>query len=307
MGTQRNYSLVVVSLLLGLGLSACGGPSDPAPGPLSRHFDDTFLMSIPVDQRKEEIAAKQAYDVAVLEKGKAQADYNESRVQLDVAKNERDAARLDEKSAESRATAARSSADLNRIAEAEKEIKAAKSAREAADKRYEYMVAYREWLKRLMRYTEHQAFWREAQYELAQAKLAQANNIQPAGFVFDDYVRQQEDRARKHADYKSKVDEDKSRALEARSKWLAIQKETDKLIGRASQFPDPMAPKQVKGVDPELGAGGYTLGGAEEKKSDTQVQPVQDPTKKEPPPEGGSGGSEPPKDDGGGGEGTSPE
>ena len=77
---------LVGSLLLAfmaMGLAACGGPSDPAPGPLSRHFEDTFLAQVPLDQRKDEIAAKQAYDIAMLEKAKAEADYNESRVQLE--------------------------------------------------------------------------------------------------------------------------------------------------------------------------------------------------------------------------------
>jgi hypothetical protein len=279
MGTQRNRSLVVVLLFtLAAGVGAACGSSDPAPKPLSRKFDDTFLMAIPIDQRKEEIAAKQAYDVAMLEKGKAQADYNESRVQLDVAKNERDAARLDEKSAQSRAKAAKDSADLNRIKESDKETKAATSAREAADKRHEYIVAYRAWLKRMLRYTEHNAYWREAQYELAQAKLAAAHNIQPKGFVLDDYVRQEADRAKRTADYRSKTDRDKQAAMSARSKWLAIQGETDKLLGRPSQFPDPLAPEQVKGVDPGLGAGGYTLGGDSGSSYDQTTQPVQDPT-----------------------------
>jgi hypothetical protein len=278
---------LVGSLLL-VTLAACGGPSDPAPGPLSRHFEDTFLAQVPLDQRKDEIAAKQAYDIAMLEKAKAEADYNESRVQLDVAKNERDAARLDEKSAQSRAKAATQSADMTRVSESEKETKGATAAREAADKRYDYIVKYRDWLKRLMRYTAHQAYWRESQYELAQAKLAAANNISPKGFKLEHYQKQESDRAKKASDYKAKVDADKSTAMSARSKWLAIQGESDKLLGRKSEFPDPMAPQQVKGTNPDQGAGGYTLGssGQEGSGADTQ-QPVQDPTKEE---EGDAGG-----------------
>lgn len=252
-----------------------------------------FLAQLPLDQRRDEIAAKQAYDIAVLEMQKAVADYNESRVQLDVAKNERDAARLDERSAETRNKAAQSSADMNRMKEGEKEIKAARAAREAAEKRYAYLEAYRKWLKRLMRYTEHNAYWREAQYELAQAKLAQSNNIQPAGFRFDDYVKQEQDRSRKTSDAKTKAEREKSAAMGARTKWVAIQREADKLLGKTSEFPDPMNPDQVKGVDSGAGAGGYTLGNEGGQGEEKDTQPVQDPTMETPP-------DEEDQDDGGG-------
>lgn len=303
MGTPslRLVAVLVVSLAASAG---CGGASDGPPRPLGRHFDDVFLAQLPIDQRSEELAAKQAYDRAVMERQKAEADYNESRVQLDVAKNERDAARLDERSAKSRNDAAQSSADMNRMKEGEKEMKAARAAREAAEKRYDYLNAYRNWLKRLMRFTEHNAYWREAQYELAQAKLAKANNIQPKGFVFDDYSKQEGERARKTEDAKTKAEREKSTAMEARTKWLAIQKEADKLLGKASEFPDPMDPKDVRGVDSSAGAGGYTLGNEGGQGADQDPQPTQDPTmeskdepKEDKQDEGGGddgGGSNPP-------------
>lgn len=293
MGTLGIRSHAVVALSL-LGLAAsCGGPQDPPPAPLSRRFEDSFLARVPLDQRNAELAAKQEYDRAVLERDKAKADYDESRVALDVAKNERDAARLDEKSAESRAKAAKDSADMTRINESDKEVKAAKAAREAADKRYDYMVAYRNWLKRLMRWTEHNMYWKEAQYELAQAKVAQQNNIQPQGFDPDAYAKQEQDRARRTADYKTKVDRDREAAMAARTKWVAIQREADKLLGKTSEFPDPMAPTQVKGTDTGAGAGGYTLGGADGGGTTTGGQPVQDPT--QPAPENTNEGAESPE------------
>lgn len=285
---------LMLGLVVGMLSVGCGGSQDGPPGPLSRHFDDTFLAQIPLDQRKDEIAAKQAYDIASLEKAKAAADYNESRVQLDVAKNERDAARLDEKSAKTRQKAATDSADMNRVKEADKEVKAATAAKEAAEKRYDYINAYRTWLKKLMRFTEHNAFWKEAQYELAQAKLAQSNNIQPKGFVFDDYVKQEADRQRKVTDAKQKAEREKQLAMSARSKWTAIQNEADKLLGKKSEFPDPMAPNQVKGTDQSAGAGGYTIGNDSGSGADT-TQPVQDPTMN-----GGGGDDDDDDGDGGG-------
>jgi hypothetical protein len=155
-----------------------------------------------------------------------------------------------------------------------------------------------------MRYSEHNMFWKEAKYELAQAKLAQKNNIQPAGFNVDNFVKQESDRARKVTDYKRVTDGDRKNAESARSSWLALQKSADKALGKTSQFPDPMAPNEVKGVDPNLGAGGYTIGNDGGKSSgDDNVQPVQDPTKST---EGSSGGSEGGSDDGGDGGSSEP-
>lgn len=295
MGTHslRLLGVVVVSLFATAG---CGGSSDGPPRPLSRHFDDVFLAQLSLDQRTEELAAKQEYDKAVMAMQKAAADYNESRVQLDVAKNERDAARLDERSAETRNKAAQSSADMNRMKEGEKEIKAARAAREAGEKRYDYINAYRNWLKTLMRYTEHNAYWRESQYELAQAKLAQSNNIQPKGFRIEDYTKQESDRNRKTSDAKTKAEREKGTATSARTKWVAIQREADKLLGKTSEFPDPMNPDQVKGVDTSAGSGGYTIGNQGGQGSQEDPQPTQDPTMEQKDGDGddGGGGSNPP-------------
>jgi hypothetical protein len=266
MGTQRIRSLVVGGLLAA-GLAACGGPKDPPPGPLGRHFEDTFLVQIAVDQRKDEIAAKQAYDVAVLEQQKAKADLDNSRQQLDLAKNERDKANIDEKSAESNEKTAQASADMTKVAQADKDLKAAQSAKEAAQARYDYLDAYRKWLEKLERYTEHNMYWKEAQYELAQAKLAQSNNIQPKGFKLDDYATQESDRGRKTQDAKQRADSEKEAAEEARSKWLTMQKNADALLGKHSDYADPMA--NQKGVDFTVGTQVHT---------DTSVTPVQDPS-----------------------------
>jgi hypothetical protein len=271
MGTQRIRSLVVAGLVSSslFALGACGGAQDSPPRPLSRHFDDVFLAQIAVDQRRDEITAKQAYDIAVLEQQKATADYDASKNQLDLAKNERDKARIDEKSAQSNQKAAQASADMNRMKEADTQLKTAQAAKEAAEARYDYLTAYRDWLKRLMRYTEHNMYWKESQYELAQAKLAQANSIQPKGFTVDDYTRQEGDRQRKTEDAKAKADDEKKDATAARQKWVAMQKSADKMSGKSSDYADPMA--NVQGVDFELGTDVKTQDGG-------GTQGVQDPT-----------------------------
>jgi hypothetical protein len=233
----------VGAVLFGLAASGCGGPQDGPPGPLSKRFDDMYIATVPVTDKPVVIKTQNDWSVAKMEKAKADADAAEAGVLLDVAKNEREATRLDEKSAQSRKKAADQSADQNRVNAAMKEVRGAELARRAADERVKYLEAYREWLKVLVRFTDHQMYWREAQFELAKAKIARDRNIQPKGFAYDDFVRQEQDRARKSADGRTKSERARSKAFEARSRWMSLQGESDKLLGRKSAFPDPLAPK----------------------------------------------------------------
>jgi len=247
-----------VLLLALVGISwGCGGSPEGPPKPLSKHFDDMFIAAVPMAEKQNIIKTQNDWSIAKMEKAKADADWNESAVLLDVAKNEREATRLDEKSAKSRKAAADKSADQNRVNLSMKELQGTEVARRAADERVKYLEAYRGWLKVLVRYNEHQMYWREAQYELAKAKLARDKNIQPAGFAFDDYVKQEAARAKKAQDGRVKSERERSKASDARTKWLALQGQSDKILNKRSQFPDPMAPKQV-GSGFTVGAGNET-------------------------------------------------
>jgi hypothetical protein len=241
---MRVQTLALISVLAGIvSTVGCGGPQDGPPKPLSKRFDDMYIAAVPVTEKPAVIKTQNDWSVAKMEKAKADADFAEAGVLLDVAKNEREASRLDEKSAQSRKAAADQSADQNRVNAAMKEIRGAETARKAADERVKYLEAYREWLKVSQRFTEHQMYWREAQYELAKAKIARDKNIQPKGFLYEDFVKQEQDRARKSADGRTKSERARSKAFESRTRWLSLQNESDKLLGKKSQFPDPLAPK----------------------------------------------------------------
>jgi hypothetical protein len=249
-------------LCLGIALAACGGgASDGPPPPLGKHFQESFIAGLPVDKQTEVIKTQSDYNVANREKAKAEADLREQSLQLSVAKNEANAAKLDLDSANSNLKAAEASADRNRINDATREKRGAELAKNAADERVKYYTAYGNWLKRQLRYTEENAYWREAQYELAKARLAQSNNIAPAGFNYQDYVSQEEQRNKRTQTARSKGESAKSDALSARQRWIVIQGEADKTLGKQSQFPDPMSPKPVEATDPTQGAGGSTIGG----------------------------------------------
>ena len=278
-------SLVPAVVLAGVcaaTFAACGGSQEPPPAPLSHHFDDTFIAALPVDQQTAATNEPQlAHRTAKLERAKAESDLAESNVQIQIAGNERDAAKLDVSSARSRKTAADSSADQTRINDATRELKAAEKFSEALNERINYLRAYQTWLKTLLTYTEENMYWRESQYELAMAELASRNNIQPKGFVYKNFVTQQGDRQKKTEKRKARAEAERTKAMAARSKWLALQTEADKLLGKTSQFSDPMAPSNAPapagGGDMTRGAGGSTLGGGGAT-SDSHINPTGNPT-----------------------------
>jgi len=278
---MRVRRLVFSSVLVVVGSVAagCGGAQDKPPGPLSRHFDQSFIAGQSLDDKQPVLKAQGDYNAAQMEQAKAEADEREAGTMLDVAKNEQGAARLDEKSAKSRKQAADTSADQNRINDATKELRGAELARRAAEQRVKYLEEYRKWLHVLLRYTQENTFWQESRYQLAQAKLAKDKNIQPKGFKYDDYVKQEQDRAGRTATAKQKADEAKSRALAERTNWLAIQREADKTLGKTSSFPDPMAPHPGPTGPATAGGGGYTVGSQGGAKSDQDVPKADDATK----------------------------
>ena len=259
--------------------TGCGGAQDKPPGPLARHFDQSFIAGLSMDDKQAVLKTQGDYNAAQMEQAKAQADEREAKTMLDVAKNEQAAARLDEKSANSRKQAADQSADQNRINQATKEQRGAELARRAAEQRVKYLEAYSKWLHVLLRYTQENTYWQEARYQLAQAKLAKSKNIQPKGFKYDDYVKQEQERAGRTATAKQKADAAKSEALAERTNWLAIQGEADKTLGKTSNLPDPMAPHPAPEGPANAGGGGYTVG-ATGAKSDADVPKADDATQR---------------------------
>jgi hypothetical protein len=280
MRLRRFFFACAITITAG---AACGGAQDKPPGPLGRHFDESFIAQLAMDDKQAVIKAQTDFNVAKMEQDKAIADERESKTLLDVARNEQGAARLDEKSAASRKTAADTSADQTRIAAAAKEQAGAELARRAAEQRVKYLESYQRWLHALLRYTQHNTFWRESQQELAEAKLAQSKNIQPKGFRLDDYAGQEADRSRRTVDAKAKADAERGKAQDERTKWLAIQGEADKTLGKKSEFPDPLAPKPEPTGPSTAGGAGYTVG-TDGSSSDQHVPAPDDPTKTAPAP-----------------------
>jgi hypothetical protein len=243
-------------------LVACGGGGGgvSSSGPLSRRFDDMYVAGVPMDQKAAMLQSQNDWSRARMEAAKADSDLHDADLQLQLAKNEVKGAKLKEDSARAEKKSADASADTNKINEAMRAYRAAEKFRQAGEVRVKYLEAYREYMKQEASAGLENQYWREAQYELAKAKVAKANSIAPKGFSYDDFTRQEQERSHRAASSRDKAGKQKQKALEHRSKWIKLQGEADTMIGVKNQLPDPMAPKPVTGTDMTRGAGGITIG-----------------------------------------------
>jgi hypothetical protein len=223
------------------GLGACGGSSDEAPGPLSKHFDDMYIAAVPVDQQQSVINSQHDWSVAKRENAKAEADFNESETQLSIVRNDQKAARLGVDSATSAKKSADASADTNRMNQTGKDLHTAQELVKAADARVKYFEAYHDYLKTVLRQAAENMYWRESQYELAKAQLGQKNNIAPKGVEYAKFPQQEQDRGKRASSAKERVDSARSRASSARESWMHAQESADRENGHPTNLPDPMA------------------------------------------------------------------
>lgn len=234
--------ILVIAVLAAAELGACGGASDSPPGPLSTHFDDMYIATIAPAQKPDVVQTQQDWSVARMENAKAEADYNESATQLAIAQNDLKAAKLGVDSAVSAKKSAEASADTNRINNATKDLHNAEDVAKAAEARVKYIEAYRQYLKVALRHTQENMYWREAQYEVAKAKVGQQNSIAPKGISYDAFPKQEQERGKRTSAAKNKVDSEKQRAMSARENWRTAQETADRETGRPGNFPDPLAP-----------------------------------------------------------------
>ena len=209
-----------------------------------------YIIQVDVAQQTAALDAQREWNLAQAREAKAKADYDEMTTRLTAARNDRAKAKLEVDTAISNKKLAQSSNDTNKINAAEKELRTAELSVKAADARIRYYEAYRNWLKISWRNEQHAMYWREAQFELAKAQIAQKNNIAPAGITFANYPKQEADRSKKAAAAKQKADSGKAKATATREEWLKAQQTADQASGRPSQFPDPMATQSNTATTP---------------------------------------------------------
>jgi hypothetical protein len=267
-------SSLVFSGLVATAVTACGGTQDGPPSALSTHFQDSYIAQLGPDKQASVLEAQTGYAASKMEKAKADADLSETQLQLDLANNDAKKSATSLDSAKKAKAAADKTADQTRITQATKELATAETAAQAAIARRQYMTDFRNWLKAIQRYTDHNQYWRESQVELNKAKVAQSNNIAPKGFALAQYEGQETKRAKATGAAKDKAAALKTKAAASREAWLKVQGEADKATGSPNTFPDPM-PKVEAGSDMTKGTTGVNASGAQ---TTTGGQSVQDPT-----------------------------
>lgn len=238
MRVLSNIFTISVAVILAAG---CGGSSDSPPAPLERRFDEMHVARFTLEQKNDIVKARNDWEVSRMENANAEAQIGEINTQIGIVRNEQKAAKLAVDNAMTNKKSAEASSDTNRINAAVKELHTAELLHRAAEARTKYFETYRDYLKRLGRYTAENMYWREAQFELAKAKLAQQNNIAPKGVQYDWYPKQEAQRSQRAQAAREKEQAEKQRAQSARQTWLKLQQEADQASGRPTSLPDPMA------------------------------------------------------------------
>ncbi|MGE0871240.1 MAG: hypothetical protein AB7P03_21930 [Kofleriaceae bacterium] len=240
-------SKILVIGVVTTGIAACGGASDPPPGPLTSHFDDMYLAAVPLEQQQIVIQTEHDWRIAKMENAKAEADLNEAATQIAIANNDYQSTRLAIDSAVSEKKSAEASANTTRINQATKDLHTAEAVSKAAESRVRYYKLYRDYLEKYHRYTLENMYWRESQYEVAKAQVAQRNNIAPRnGPQFSDFPKQESERNKRAQSAKQKAEAEKQEAMKARTAWLSLQQTADRELGRPSVVPDPLAPRAAQ-------------------------------------------------------------
>jgi hypothetical protein len=246
---RLSSKILMIAVLAAVAASgACGGASDSPPAPLGNHFDDMYIARISPADKPDVQRTEQEWSLARAENAKAQADLDElNSTQMQVVRNDQKAAHLQVDSAVTSKKSAEASADTNRINQATKDMHNAEVVAKAADARVKYVEAYGEYLKRNVRYTQEVMYWRESQYEVAKAQTGQKNGIAPKGVAFDSFPKQEQDRSKRAASAKDRLESERQRAMTVRNTWRTAQDTADRDTGRPGNFPDPLAKTTTAG------------------------------------------------------------
>ena len=169
------WLIVVVTWLV-----AC---AKPAGGPLSHTFDNTRIAAVALDSKQAVTQAQQQYDLALSQHGKADEAYRDAEVEQDVAEYQAERAVL-----VSQLVATRVNDKVQPTTDT------AALARKTSEAKVEFMRARREWLRKLDNSTFYAVYAAQAKLELERARVAQTNNLAPAGFDLTSFEQQLEQR-----------------------------------------------------------------------------------------------------------------
>ncbi len=219
-------SSLVISAFAMVIVGACGG-GPQRPSPLDHTMDDGLIASVPVDSKQSVVQSKSEFDVAVMERAKAQSDMGEIDTQLSIARNDAKQAELQVENAQTEKDAAQKSANVARQSDADQKFHSAQVAKKAADAKVDWLESRKHSLDKWEFYEEWNVSAREARYQLEKAKVAQQNGIRPAGFDLGGYETQASARsdgalrAKQDADSANSAVEEKHKAYDSLEKEAA--------------------------------------------------------------------------------------
>lgn len=224
----RATSLLSVSFFL---FSACGSSGPSRPKPLSTTFDESFLDSVAYEKKEPIFKAQNDFQRARARFRQAESQLAEAKSMVKVANNERKQAILSEQSASEQKKTADASADMNKINAAARDHRIAELERRAADEKVEARKAEVKYLEMFALYAEEEMYHQEAKLQLARAKTARSNNIQPKGFKYPPFESQVSDRSKRAQRAKLRSDQEKKKFDDKKAKWNAAMNQVNAAKG----------------------------------------------------------------------------
>lgn len=237
---SKIFAFAALVLMIGCG----GGGGEGKAKPIKVRYDEALLVQVAAEQRVAADSARTTWQQSQDQHRKAEADLAEVQAQMSIVKNDKKSADINLDSAKTMKKQADKSNDSNQQNAAQKELRSAELAKKAAEQRVKYYEAYRNFLKKHVRFTAEQMYWREAQWELAKSQVGQAAALRPPKVNYAEYGPQEAERAKKAEKARDAALSEKQKAANTRENWLKAQIEADTHAGKASNHPDPMLKQQ---------------------------------------------------------------
>jgi hypothetical protein len=200
-------------------LVAC---AKPAGGPLAHTFDNTRIASVALESKQAVAQAQQAHDLALQEHGRADEAYRDSEVEQEVAEYQAERTVLVSQLVGRMHDRAQTSPDTAAL------------ARRTADAKVEFMRARREWLGKLSSSTFYAVYAAQAKLELERARIAQTNNLTPAGFDIASFEQQFEQRDRAARSAAAETETQRQAAGSRLTTWNELERQFMQASGMKS-------------------------------------------------------------------------
>ena len=192
-------------LIFLLAAAAC---AKPAGGPLKYTFPNEKIATVPLDKKEGVTQAQQQQDLAQAKHTRASDDFRDSEVEVELAQFQSEHAVLVSQLVAARLGSVTNNPDTAAL------------ARKASAAKIAFTEARQAWLDKLALSTFYDFYAAQAKLELERAKVAQANNLAPAGFDISVYETQAQERAKAAQDANARTDLEHSAAEAKLSAWM---------------------------------------------------------------------------------------